>query len=44
MLYGCVFVFVIDLLYIFYILGIIGKLKGVVCDNGGYVVVFKYLM
>lgn len=35
---------VIDLLYILYILGIIGKFKGVVRDNGGYVVVFNYSM
>lgn len=44
MLIFFVFVDVIDLFYVFYILGIIGKFKGVVWDNGGYVVVFYYLM
>lgn len=33
-----------DLLYIMYILGIIGKFKGIVCDNGGYVIVVCYVV
>jgi len=37
-------VVVIDLLYVFYMSGMIGKLKGIVCDNGGYVVVLCWLM
>lgn len=35
---------VIDLFYILYIFGMIGQLKGIVRDNGGYVVVMYYSM
>lgn len=43
-LVDCVLVESMDLLYILYIFGIIGKFKGIVCDNGGYVVVMKFSM